>query len=303
MALLVATTVAQPRVVVTLHPYADLVARIAGPDVPVVRLLPPGASPHTFDPTPALAAEVANADLVVLNGGLDAWVHELVPMGAGAPAELEVLEALERTEAFALALEDVARLLTAGEDDAEAREVAPAGEEHAHEGVNPHVWLDPILMVVLAPLIAESLAELDPERAAQYRDNAGELQSELRSLHMELERTLAAARGASFVPFHDAWRYFAARYDLDLVVEIEPFPGREPGPRYLAGVVRLIRAAEAPVVFAEAQLGARPAEVIAAEAGVGVAVLDPVGGAEGRISYEDLLRANAGTIAEALGAP
>ena len=278
MALLMASALAQPRVVVTLHPYADLVARIAGPDVPVVRLLPPGASPHTFDPTPALAAEVENADLVVLNGGLDAWVHELVPAGAGAPVELEVLEALEATEKFALALEAVG-------------------------GMNPHVWLDPLLMIELAPIVAESLAGLDPERAAQYRGNAAELQADLRALHGELEQMLAPVRGAPFVPFHDAWPYFAARYGLDLVIEIEPFPGREPGPRYLVEVVGAIRAADAPVLFAEAQLGARPAEVIAAEAGVDVAVLDPVGGVEGRMRYEDLLRSNARTIAEALRAP
>jgi len=107
---------------------------------------------------------------------------------------------------------------------------------------------------------------------------------------------LAPVRGAPFVPFHDAWPYFAAHFGLDLVVEIEPFPGREPSAGELAEVIDTIARAGAVAVFSEVQLPERPARVLADEAGVRLGVLDPIGGAPGRRGYAELLRYNAAEI-------
>jgi zinc transport system substrate-binding protein len=84
------------------------------------------------------------------------------------------------------------------------------------------------------------------------------------------------------------------------IVEIEPFPGSEPSPAYLREALRLIRASGAVAIFSEAQLERRPAEVVAAEAGVELHELDPLGGFTGRDRYQDLLRFNAVVIAAAL---
>lgn len=318
---------AQPRIAVTIHPLLDLTQRIAGPDAHVVRLLPPGASPHTFDPSPSVVAEVERADLVILIGGIDAWALELMESGGDAAAVLELLPLYENLERLVEPegehhegegetdraegeneqhdADEVHHDDEEHHDDQEHAE-GEAHDEHAdhgHEGVNPHIWLDPVLMEQAVGSIAVRLAELDPERAETYRQNAAELVTQLRGLHGELQLILAPVRGAPFIPFHDAWPYFATRYELDLVMEIEPFPGREPGPRYLATVVGAIRSSGTPAIFAEAQLGERPARVIADEAGVEVATLDPIGGVEGRNSYEELLRHNAQTIVDALRAP
>lgn len=306
-----AVAAAQPRIVVSIHPYFDLTQRIAGPEATVVRLLPPGASPHGFDPTPSVVAEIEGADLVVINGGIDEWVLDLVAQGTDAPSVLELLPLYVGLDEI-VAAEHAEEHADEHADEHTEREGAEhAGEEedhvhedaheHAHEGVNAHIWLDPVLMEQAVGSIAVRLAELDPDRADTYRQNAAVLVEELRALHGSLQLILAPARGAPFIPFHDAWPYFAARYELDLVMEIEPFPGREPGPRYLAEVVGAIRSSGAPAIFAEAQLGDRPAQVIADEAGVQVRTLDPIGGVAGRMSYEELLRYNAEILAEALG--
>lgn len=328
LALVLGAAFAQPRIVVSIHPYFDLVQRIAGPEATVVRLLPPGASPHGFDPTPSAVAELERADLVILNGGLDAWVLDMVPTGRQAPAVLEILPLFDGLDRLLPAVDgdgnedahnhehgedehgheddaaehddDHAHEDEGSEHDEDHAEEEEGVHGHAHEGVNPHVWLDPVLVEQAVGAIAVRLGDLDPERAETYRQNGAELTTALRSLHGELQLVMAPVRGAPFIPFHDAWPYFAARYDLDLVAEIEPFPGREPGPRYLAEVVDLLRSSGASAIFAEAQLGDRAARVIAAEAGVAVAVLDPIGGVEGRMSFEELLRYNAHTIVDAL---
>lgn len=261
---------ARPLVVATLHPYADLVRQIVGDRVDVVQLLPSGASPHTFDPTPSQARAIAGAALVVMNGGVDAWATRLVASAAPGASVLVVTRVLP--------FEPIQ-----GSDAV---------------GANPHVWLDPRLMVRLAPLLVQALSAADPADAATFRSNGAVLESSLQRLDADLERVLAPLRGAPFVPFHDAWPYFARRYGLDLIASIEPSPGREPSPRTIADAVATIRRMHAKAVFDERQLNPRPAQVVAEAAGVPLVTLDPLGDANE--SYQDLMRANATAIQRAL---
>jgi zinc transport system substrate-binding protein len=292
---------AQLRVVVSLAPYGSLVEQIAGDMAEVTVMLPPGASPHTFEPTPRMAAALAGADLVVLNGSLDEWLHELVEAANPSVPVFEALELLEE-ELEALAVE--AETLESdheGEERGEGRREDGSeeedGEGHLHEGVNPHVWLDPVLTSALVQPIGEALASLDPLNTTAYRERSAALAADLLALDRELRERLAVVAGAPFIPFHDAWPYFAQRYELDLLIEIEPFPGREPSPRYLAEAVRTIRESGAPAIFTEVGLNDRPGRVLAGEARVELHVLDPLGGVRER--YQDLLRRNAGIIVEA----
>lgn len=264
MLLASAALAAAPRLVVSIPPYEDLVRRVAGPEASVTVLLPPGASPHTFEPSPSQMRTLREADLVILNGGVDDWVRDLVDAAGG---EARTFVAME----------------TAGGED-----------------VDPHVWLDPLRMVPVMEALAADLAELDPDGAEGYRARGEEVGQALRALHERLASILEPVAGAAFVPFHDAWSHFADRYGLDLVMEIEPFPGREPSPRRLAQAVAAIRDSGARAIFNEAQLPDRPARVLADEARVEVFTLDPLGGVEGRRSYEALMRHNARVVARAL---
>ncbi len=169
-----------------------------------------------------------------------------------------------------------------------------------YDDVNSHVWLDPAHMRTIVGAIGERLSELDPARADAIAARTAAYLAELDALDAEIASMLAPVAGAPFVPFHDAWPYFAAHYGLDLIVEIEPFPGREPTARELAQAIDLIDRAGATAVFSEVQLPERPARVLADEAGVSLGVLDPIGGAPGRRSYGELLRYNAAVILEAL---
>ena len=284
-----------PTIITSVQPLYDLVRQVAGEDAEVVRLLPPGASPHTFDPTPRDVAGIAEADLVVLNGGLDEWLLGMVEASGTGAAVLELIS-------------EVSFEPVAGEEHEDAHEDEAGGEHeeahtdeagaHDHAGTNPHIWLDPLLMTQAVPVIVMHLSEIDPEHAEAYQDRGAALVADLTALDGELSDILADVRGEPFVPFHDAWPYFARRYGLNLVVEIEPAPGREPSARYLAEALGLIRESGAKAVFGERQLPARPAEVVAENAGVELFVLDPLG--DDTQSYQDLMRHNARTIAEAL---
>lgn len=284
-----AAALARSTVVTTIHPYYDLTRQIAGEYAEVIRILRPGASPHTFDPTPRDVGRIAQADLVVMNGGvgLDEWLLDLLDAsGTDAPV-LILFDALEFD-----GIEVDHDHLHDHEHDHD--------HEHANGHKNPHIWLDPVLMLDAVPLIAQALGEMDEANAEAYQANAETLIAALEALHEELTETLAPLEGEALVPFHDAWPYFARRYGLDLIVEIEPFPGREPSPAYLRYALGLIEGSNARAIFNEPQLSRRPAEVVAESAGLPLYEIDPLGGTSETDSYQDLMRHNAQVLLDAL---
>jgi len=283
----VAGAAAPLTITVSIAPYANIVERIGGEHVKVSTLLPAGASPHAFDPTPSQAAGLARSDLIVMNGGLDAWLDRLVAAAAPDVPLVVILDSIEFTP------QD-------GHEHPAEGASAQEPDDHGLSTANPHVWLDPTLMIQAAGVIAGKLAALDPANAAAYAAGLARLDADLRALDAEIATTLAPVRDAPFVPFHDAWPYFAKHYGLDLVLTLEPFPGREPSPKYIADAVATVRQVGAKAVFGERQLNSRSAEVVAESAGVRVAILDPIGGAPGPVTYEQLLRFNASTILAAL---
>lgn len=264
------TAAARPVIVATLHPYADLLRQIVGDRAEVVQLLPSGASPHTFDPTPSQARSIAGASLVVMNGGVDAWAMRLVASAAPNAPVFVVTESLTFDPI----------------------------QGSRGVGANPHVWLDPSLMAALTPLLVQALSAVDPADASSFQSNGASLATSLNRLDDELAQALAPLRGAPFVPFHDGWPYFARRYGLDLIASIEPAAGRQPSPRTITEAVATIGSTQAKAIFDERQLNPRPAQVVAEAAGVPLVTLDPLGDANER--YQDLMRANVRAIVRAL---
>lgn len=281
-------------VVVSLHPHFDLVRQLAGERATVTRVLPLGASPHTFEPTPQDVVAIAEADVIVMNGGLDEWLLDLVDASG---TDAEVLELLSVLPFEPITGEEHEH---EGEGEAHEEEVPEEGGHDHEAGVNPHVWTDPQLMAAAVPLLVEALSAADPEGAATYEANGEVLEQDLAALDADLAGLLTPVQDAPFIPYHDAWPYFVRRYGLNQVAVLEPAPGREPSPSYLADVLGTIADTGATALFTDVQLPARPAELVAAESGVPLYTLDPEGGGFGDESYQALMRRNAETIAEGL---
>lgn len=276
-------------VVVTLQPWASLAEAVGGEHVDVVTLLPPGASPHSFDPSPSAAVALARADVIIMNGGLDDWLLRLLDATASDARRITMLDTVD---------------LDVLSTDASHDEAGSHGPDHDgghdHSGVNSHVWLDPVAAVRAVHAVAEEFSALDPAHREAFVANAGHVEARLLDLDEELRSVLRPFAGAGIVQFHDAWSHFAQRYGLEIIATLEPFPGREPSAAYLASTIEAITAAGVNVIFSEGQLSDRSARVVAESAGVGLVVLDPLGGAPGPDDYFELLAWNAGRIADAL---
>jgi ABC-type Zn uptake system ZnuABC Zn-binding protein ZnuA len=281
------------KVVATTPPLADWARNVGGVRCEVTCLLPPGSSAHTFEPAPREMRAVGAAAIFLKVGlELDNWAGRLSRGGAGNLKVVAIGDELKR----AGKLPDVTSITLAA-----ARIEAATGHDHDHDhgGTDPHFWLDPRLAVLAVGMIADALAQADPAGAAQYRANAARYAAEIEETDREILRQLSAVGRDGIVTFHNAFAYFAARYGVPIAAVVEEYPGKTPSERYVKGVVAKLRQMGAKRVFAEPQFSPRVAEIIAAEIGGSVGMLDPHGtpGNPERDTYLKILRYNAAQIA------
>jgi zinc transport system substrate-binding protein len=269
-------------VVASIVPLKDFCQRIGGNQVDVQLLIPPGASPHIYEPPPSVAAKASRARVFVYIGaGLEPWAERLLTANQEeGPYVVEAIQGIALIrEVHAPGREPAAPLNAESSHDRGHKEsISPGENAHAHEHGNPHVWLDPILAQGICRRIAEAFIHADPAHQETYKRHLEAYLEQLEALHRKIQNTVSNFRIQEYVSLHPAFSYFANRYGLRQVGVIEASPGREPTPKHLQRIVDAIRKYDIRVVFAEPQLSPRASEVIAREAEVEVLTLDPLGG-------------------------
>jgi ABC-type Zn uptake system ZnuABC Zn-binding protein ZnuA len=258
-----------PTLAATIFPLFDIVRHVAGPAAAVTLMLPPGASPHTFEPTPSQVRALAGARVIFVVGhGLDDWAARLA-RSAGA-----------------------ARVVVVDRGVVLRRE--------ADGTVDPHYWLAPANAKAIARTVAGELEGLVPARRSDIQSALTRYLGQLDAVEAEIRGILADLPTRRIATFHDAFGYFAEAFGLEVAAVFEPYPGREPSPRFVAEFQRKVRAAGVHTLFAEPQLSLDPLRPLARDLGVTLSVLDPLGGVSGRDTYLELLRFNARQVAAAV---
>ncbi len=288
-----------PVAVATIAPLADLVRRVAGPEWIVRTVIPPGTSPHVFEPEPSDLRKLLGARAVFVAGaGYDDWMRKVLSACASRAPVHDAAKALGIGPG---------RGWTEGAGHEASAEEREAHGDHAHDGhahgilgEDPHWWLSPELAGRSLHGIAEAFAAVDPIQAEAYRSRAREAAADLAALDQEIAARLAPVRGSRFVSAHRAWAYFADRYGLVEAASIEPVPGREPSPRELKALVSEGRRGGLGRLFTEPQFPPAAARVVADEAGLELTLVDPIGGVPGRATYPELMRFNADAFLKGL---
>jgi zinc transport system substrate-binding protein len=275
-----------PTVVASIFPIGDLAQRLAGEEVAVEVVLPPGASPATFDMSTRQLQQVRGASLfLMIGGGLDEWLSNL-PDAAGGSARV-------------VRLSDGITLLA----DAEPEE-DDHGHSHGSGAGNPHIWLDPVLVRdQILPKLEEALRWAFPDESELIQERATVLADSLTLLDGEIREILEPLENRAFIATHTAWTYLAQRYDLVEAGAIHAHPGHEPSSRELVHLMEVAQTEGITCLFTEPQLGEVAARALAAELSLPTCLLDPLGGpgVEGRDDYFSLLRFNARQLADGLG--
>ena len=321
-------------VVTSVIPVAYIVQELGGERVTVDALVPPGASPHTFEPVPSDIRKLARARYFVgIGGGFDAWSEKLL---AAAPKGIEAVALMEGPDLNLVEdehdhhgeemsgkeehghhdEEKVAKKDEHGHDHHDEAKVAKKDEHHGkekvamesgeeHEEFNPHFWLDPVrVRDSVVPVLTQRLIAADPAGKDYYEKRRQDFHQRLTALDREIRAELAKAKSRKYIAFHAAWPYFAERYGLEKVAVVQEFAGEEPTPKEVANLVRDARAEGVGSILVEPQLSPRVAQTIGKEFGARTVVVDPLGdpGDAARDTYEELMQFNARAFARALGA-
>ena len=277
------------RVVATNTVLADLAGNVGGELVSLTSLVPAGADVHTFQTTPSHSITIAEADLVISNGaGLDDF---LIPVltNARAPGSVHIVasKGLETT------------LKSSGQAAHHAAE-AEQNPGHEHSEVDPHFWLDPTLAGHYVERIIEGLTKIDPKNSEQYAKNGKVYVEQLHQLDREIAETLAQIPPSNrhLVTFHDAYGYFARRYELEVSYFV-PSDASDVTPGDIVSIIEQLDPEEPPAVFAEPQLNSDVLRQASQDAGVEVGIIRSLVDDQ-TLTYVDMMRDNARSLVENL---
>jgi zinc transport system substrate-binding protein len=228
-------------VVVSILPLADFVEQIGGDKVEVTVMVPPGASPHSYEPKPDQLREVSLAKM-------------FVKAGSGVEFELAWMD----------------KLL---EINREMMVVNSSGEIQLLEG-DPHVWLSPKNAQKMSKNICDALVKLDEKNQEFYETNLEEYQRELEDLDRSFRERFEGREDKRFIVYHPAWQYFAREYGLKQIAVERG--GKETTAGEMKKVVELAQELENKIIFVSPQFATKGAETIAREIGGKILFIDPL---------------------------
>jgi zinc transport system substrate-binding protein len=271
-------------VAASFYPVAFAAQTVGGKRVDVTNLTPVGAEPH---------------DLELTSDDLDRLLEAKVAFVLGDGFQPAVEKAARRRDKPAIEL--LPKLV-----DTQGQKVAKQGEQG---GLDPHVWLDPVLMSQLVGEVEHGLAAADKKGAATYEKNAAALQQKLAELDATYRERLTGCARDLLVTSHEAFGYLAARYGLKQQGVAGLSPDAEPDPARLGELAQLARDQGVTTVFTEETVSRRIAQTLARDAGgLRTEVLSPLESlskqeTKKHDNYFTLMSANLDKIANALGCP
>lgn len=240
---------------VSIPPQKYFVEQIAGKKFKVNVMIPPGANPVTYDPSPSKMKEVANSVAYIRIGHLafeKIWMEKFTSVNS----EMKVIDQSKYT-----------RLIQEGKEKNK--------NPHGHSsGIDPHIWTSPKAVKKQIKAIKEGLVELEPGNKSFYTRNYQNFLTNLDTLDTFISRKLSKIENKSFMVFHPALSYYARDYGLNQI-PIE-FKGKEPSPSKLRDIIVLARKENIQTIFIQKQFNVDNAETVAQEIEGNLEVINPL---------------------------
>jgi ABC-type Zn uptake system ZnuABC Zn-binding protein ZnuA len=267
---------------------ADIAQNVAGDRLKVESLLPFGADPHAYQAAPSDVAKIAESDLLILNGvEYEHFIESLLENAGGERIVVEGTTGLEPHH-----MEEHA-------DEAESSE--------EHEAGDPHMWLDPNLVITYVENIRNGLMDVDPQGLEVYAANADAYIEELKRLDILIREEVGTVpvERRLLVTNHEAMGYFAERYDFTVIGAVIPSLSSDAGTsaKRMAGLVDVIKSSGAPAIFLGELENPDLADQIAEETGVKVVhdlYLESLTEGAPAGTYIDMMKHNVTQIVNAL---
>lgn len=272
------------KVVAALYPLEFVAKSIGGELISVENMTPPGVEPHDLELTPSQITTLDNADLFLFISGFQPALEEAAKQSPPA-FSLDVLKITE------------INLLSATEDGHNHSEAAHADEELVND---PHFWLDPQRLIVVANSFAAKLAEVDPNNSDSYEANRAALVTKLETLDASFASALTSCERRLIVTSHAAFGYLADAYDLKQESISGLSPESEPTPKRLNEIGTEAKADGTTTIFFERLASPKVAKTLAEDLKISAAVLDPIEGVSEGQTYFSVMENNLKALSKAL---
>jgi zinc transport system substrate-binding protein len=227
-------------------------------------LVDKGQDPHTYEPTPKQISALSRAKIYFT---LDLEFEEqIIPRLKKTIPGLHIIDTADSIPKIAMTEQDS---VNSQHDDHNQTHA-----EHHHDGLDPHVWLSPLNLKIMAAEMSQAMIANDPANKPAYEKNLLAVTQTLDQLHQKIEHELAPFQGAPFYVFHPAFGYFAHTFHLQQKA-IET-GGKSPTPRQLTSLIAQAKANKTRVIFVQPQFDPRSATAVANAIDGEVVPLDPL---------------------------
>lgn len=264
-------------VVASFYPLYEFSKNVAGDKAEVSAFIPIGVEPHDWEPSANDILNLKESNIFVYNGvGMEPFVDKLIDSG-----EYNNVKFVETTEGINL-------IQTNDEHQ---------NEPDNHTVYNPHVWLDPVLAKQQVMMIKDAMIDADPDNKKYYEDNANAYSIKLDELNSKIQTELSHCKKDTFMPFHDAYSYFANRYGLKTLPLSGVSPESEVTATDLREFVDFIQKNEIKTIYSEELVDPKLATTLAEEADAQVLIFSPLEGLTNQetidgITYLDKMNEN-----------
>lgn len=255
----------QAELMVSIAPLKYIVEQITADDFHVGVLVPAGASPETFDPTPRQMKSVEDATLLFTTGLIEFEqnIVERVGNGKNIVALHHGIDLIEGTHEHEQHEEQT---------EHSHEQHSPATHSH-HHGIDPHVWTSPRELKTMARNAYEAIMQQYPD-STKYTAAYNRLVEQLDALDRECQTMFDNSSTRAFVIYHPALTYLSRAYSIEQIAVEED--GKEPSARHIATLIDAARTKGVTCLLYQSQFPRSVVDVIARDMGVEAVEFDPL---------------------------
>ena len=232
------------QITVSILPQRYFVKRIAGENVKINVMIPPGASPATYEPSPKQMIDLSNSKIYFKIGYIlfeKVWIEKI----ASVNKNMQIMDTSKGI-----------KLIKEGKN------------------VDPHTWLSPKAVRIQAKNILNTFIKIYPHKKDIYKKNYNDFINDIDNMDKKIENTLKNITKKKFMVFHPAWTYFARDYNLtQLPIEIQ---GKNPTPYSLKKLIDTAKKEDIRIIFVQSQFDTNNAKAVASEINGNVVQLNPL---------------------------
>ena len=284
----------------------EFVKQVGTDNIDLRVLIPYGADPHHYEPSPQDVTKIAEADLIFYVG-LKYEPSSLNKLLINSSSDSQVLvEIGPKINPIEFGHDDHDE----HDDDHKDKDHDDEDEHdddhkgHDHGAFDPHFWFDPNRVALAVDAIKEELIKLDPENKNAYEEAANNYLEKLKALDQEIVTLIESipSDNRGIVTTHESLGYLEDRYGLEVIATVIPSLNSEDGvtPKELVSVIEEIKEHEIKVIFIESESPTQSAEIVAKEANAKLVSGLWVETLKENQSYIDFLKTNVSLIVENL---